>query len=1310
MFPRRHLPSRSFRSPAPLRTIASALLLAGQLVTPLEAGAFTYAQSGRWTPRKEWEQTPVHMSLLRGKSPNHSTVLWWVGTGYHERFYGGVWGWRPGAQDCSDYPDADIMMRLPFDLPDSTALFCAGHSPLADGRLLLAGGTQPGTEFGIRATYTFDAGADSSAAWQRSDSMAAARWYPSLTTLADGRGLVTSGSHHQHLHFFGGLKNSESAPTDSAVFRYGIGEGGRAETAVRTSSTPLWPGPRVGHSSVYYASGGPTRIFGGKRADGTYSREVWQMRRQGNPSGGDYDYQWSDVTPDEGVTPRWRHIAVATEHAAAPMVVFGGIRKNALNQDEALNDVWRYYYDSLPPVGYKWAEVSITNPGSSSAPGARHGHAAVWHAPSRSATIFGGTATPGGAPTDSGLYRLTFAPDMASATWSKLNAAGPGPRSDLGLVFNSEWRDAWYAYAYAFGGALTSGKSNELWELRLTTDPDSVSWRKITHLGGTPPSPRSGHTLIADGGNHLLYAFGGTSPAGSADDTVYVAHLDSLKIGERRQWAPYARNSAALTGHTAVFEDGAVFAREAEVYSPASQGWSTLGSPLLQQWYPQTFVIKPDTVYVTGPDDVGRKRSISTGANTVFPGDTTHLFKGGAAVLYGPGKFMKAGSRDTDGRGDPAVGTTYSADLNAGPATEWRASPNSMAPRVNHNLVLLPDGKVLVVGGTGMIDNDAGTSPEYRPEIWDPGLNGGLGLWRYLDTLATQPTMRDYHSTALLLPDGRVLCGGGNADQNLRSSAEIYCPPYLFDGNSLATRPTLIAATGRWRYGREVTFAVSGDTTIRRACLIRAGSTTHGQDMSQRYVPLTLQSASSRADGVRQFLLQAPADSFVAPPGDYLLFASSAAGVPSVAQWVRVGFEENGQFDSSPPDSFALQVTFIGCTSIGVDWLAPGNNGSTGTALDYDVRYSTNPITPINIGQATPANGVGMPMLAGTPQNASAAGLAGCTWYHFGGQATDGAGNWSLVSHARAKTPCGYCEDPGESMARGRSEAGGSNAASGLAAVKSFAVPMALGASGSSLRLVAHYVPGTGAEWRLAYEDLVGDPAALAGGASDVLVQDTMPGGDWVTRSTYRTEGGPLAVRAPVREGRVVFPAGTTLSAVEPAPFGYLCSTAGHSRLGDLLAPGSDFPSVSLEATSGDTLRLGYASEPSSTAGEDFFFRVRVPGATAQSRARRGRTPEPSRDLDLPASFALLAPRPNPFSSATAIRFDLPRASHVRIEVFDVQGRRVAVVADGPAEAGRHAARWDGSGELGLRVPAGIYLCRMSAGDFRAERRISLMR
>jgi hypothetical protein len=90
--------------------------------------------------------------------------------------------------------------------------------------------------------------------------------------------------------------------------------------------------------------------------------------------------------------------------------------------------------------------------------------------------------------------------------------------------------------------------------------------------------------------------------------------------------------------------------------------------------------------------------------------------------------------------------------------------------------------------------------------------------------------------------------------------------------------------------------------------------------------------------------------------------------------------------------------------------------------------------------------------------------------------------------------------------------------------------------------------------------------------------------------------------------------------------------------------------------------------------------------------------------------FALRGVVPNPFMRSTAISFDMPHPEHVRLEVFDVSGRRVRTLLDGWQPAGRGSATWDGMDDRGRLQPAGVYHCRMQAGAFVAARGLALVR
>jgi hypothetical protein len=94
----------------------------------------------------------------------------------------------------------------------------------------------------------------------------------------------------------------------------------------------------------------------------------------------------------------------------------------------------------------------------------------------------------------------------------------------------------------------------------------------------------------------------------------------------------------------------------------------------------------------------------------------------------------------------------------------------------------------------------------------------------------------------------------------------------------------------------------------------------------------------------------------------------------------------------------------------------------------------------------------------------------------------------------------------------------------------------------------------------------------------------------------------------------------------------------------------------------------------------------------------------------LPTEYALMQNLPNPFDAATSIRFDLPGASHVRLIVFDVEGRGVVKLTDGVWEAGQHSVVWGGDDSDGKPASPGLYFVRMEAPGFVDTKKMILMR
>jgi len=134
---------------------------------------------------------------------------------------------------------------------------------------------------------------------------------------------------------------------------------------------------------------------------------------------------------------------------------------------------------------------------------------------------------------------------------------------------------------------------------------------------------------------------------------------------------------------------------------------------------------------------------------------------------------------------------------------------------------------------------------------------------------------RGYHSTALLLPDGRVVSAGG---EQTGASAEIFSPPYLFKG----ARPTVTSAPSSVKYGNTFFVATPDGANIAQVTWIRLGSVTHSFGQNQRLNHLQFGQASGGLN------ITAPANANLAPPGHYMLFLLNNKGVPSVAQIIQI--------------------------------------------------------------------------------------------------------------------------------------------------------------------------------------------------------------------------------------------------------------------------------------------------------------------------------------------------------------------------------------------------------------------------------------
>ena len=136
----------------------------------------------------------------------------------------------------------------------------------------------------------------------------------------------------------------------------------------------------------------------------------------------------------------------------------------------------------------------------------------------------------------------------------------------------------------------------------------------------------------------------------------------------------------------------------------------------------------------------------------------------------------------------------------------------------------------------------------------------------------------------------------------------------------------------------------------------------------------------------------------LAPLTTYYFILRIADEVPNWSGYSNFGSMTTSG-DTAPPGRIVdLAVTGTTGTSITLRWTAPGNDGATGTAASYDIRYSTIPIADANWALATAVSGEPMPAIAGTTQTFTITGLQGSVTYYAAMKTTDASGNVSVLS------------------------------------------------------------------------------------------------------------------------------------------------------------------------------------------------------------------------------------------------------------------------------------------------------------------------
>ena len=409
----------------------------------------------------------------------------------------------------------------------------------------------------------------------------------------------------------------------------------------------------------------------------------------------------------------------------------------------------------------------------------------------------------------------------------------------------------------------------------------------------------SGHAFIHDGRLLVTGGHRGGDGSGESHANFYdwntnawgaAAPMGSETTGGR--WYPtnVALGNSEMLVDAGTQQNGA-FNNQPQVWQ-LNNTWRNLSSAPDPHGntYPWLHVAPNGQVFHSGPGQASHYlRTSGTGQWTFVANNTVGNRDYGTSVTYDDGKVLiMGGGGESPLAGlprreceminlnvSPVISTTTSS---VAPAPQWRRVGDMAFGRRQLNATLLPDGTVLVTGGTSSLSTDEPSGAAFAAELYNPDTES----WT---TMASMQRRRLYHSTALLLPDGRVLSAGGGfppgSGDNFNPNYEIYSPPYLFKG----PRPTIGAAPSEVALNTNFFITTPDAASISKVVMIRLGSVTHAFNQNQRMTQLIFRQGSGG------LAVQFPGGANLTPSGHYMLFLVNSNGVPSVASIVKISFQ-----------------------------------------------------------------------------------------------------------------------------------------------------------------------------------------------------------------------------------------------------------------------------------------------------------------------------------------------------------------------------------------------------------------------------------
>ncbi|MFE1549551.1 galactose oxidase-like domain-containing protein [Streptomyces sp. NPDC058718] len=339
---------------------------------------------------------------------------------------------------------------------------------------------------------------------------------------------------------------------------------------------------------------------------------------------------------------------------------------------------------------------------------------------------------------------------------------------------------------------------------------------------------------------------------------------------------------------------GDVVPGDNEIYDPVTKKWSR-GPFRYFPTYPSLFLTKGGKLLYTGsnagygPAEKGREPGLwdlKKNSFTKLGGLTApDQLETSASLMLPPVQAQKVMVLGGGGVGESPKSTARTSIVDLSKDSPVFTDGPALPQGTRYlSSVLLPDDTVFTSGGSEEYRGRSG-SDILKAQFYDPKSNAF--------TEAAEPTVgRNYHSEALLLPDGRVATFGSDPlfdDKDntklgtFEQRIEVFTPPYLHKAGT--DRPALGEGPQELDQNGRATFRTADAGRIVKARLMRPSAVTHTTDVEQRSVELGL---TKGQDG-KTVTVAVPQDRTLVPPGWYMLFVADANGIPSEAKWIQVG-------------------------------------------------------------------------------------------------------------------------------------------------------------------------------------------------------------------------------------------------------------------------------------------------------------------------------------------------------------------------------------------------------------------------------------